>query len=180
MVLGVLARFVGLDFDPKSLKGNYSPRRVTPRNLPDDRTIALWRGKIVDPAWQWAYGILATYGLRPHEIFHVDFTDFPILGVLEGKTGQRRVWPIYPEWAELWDLNLVQCPNCTGKANADLGHRVSQTFRRLKIPFHAYDLRHCWAIRALEFGLDISLAAQQMGHSASVHTDLYHHWITDR
>ena len=38
----------------------------------------------------------------------------------------------------------------------------------------------CWAIRTLEFGLDISLAAQQMGHSAQVHSELYHHWISER
>ncbi|MGI8502039.1 MAG: hypothetical protein ACR2LR_13005 [Hassallia sp.] len=26
----------------------------------------------------------------------------------------------------------------------------------------------------------MSLAAQQMGHSAQIHTELYHHWINER
>jgi len=40
-------------------------------------------------------------------------------------------------------------------------------------------LRHRWAVRTLEYGLDISLAAQQMRHSVQVHSDIYHHWITE-
>jgi hypothetical protein len=96
------------------------------------------------------------------------------------KTGARRVWPCYPEWFTEFQLQQVKLPNCNvDKSNADVGHRVSQWFRR-NIPFQAYNLRHCWAVRTLEFGLDISLAAQQMGHSNQVHSDLYHHWISER
>ncbi|MFW6359494.1 MAG: hypothetical protein ACOC0N_09850, partial [Chroococcales cyanobacterium] len=32
----------------------------------------------------------------------------------------------------------------------------------------------------MEFGLDLSLATQPMGHSVKVHTDIYHHWISER
>ncbi len=181
---GALAKFAGITFDPKPYVGRYSPRRVTPRDLPDDKQIAQCFYKIHKSDWQWAYGMLATYGLRPHELFWIDFNNLnnasSIVTLLDGKTGPRRVWPIFPEWVEEFNLNQPALPEITGKSNSDYGDRVTQAFRRFEIPFRPYDLRHCWAIRSLEFGLDISLAAQQMGHSVSVHTDLYHLWISDR
>ncbi|HEY9634531.1 MAG TPA: site-specific integrase [Coleofasciculaceae cyanobacterium] len=184
MALGVLAKFAGIDFDTKPLRGRYSPKRVTPRDLPDDKLIAesFYRIKAAD--WRWAYGMLATYGLRPHELFHLDLANLAagndFINLLDGKTGPRRVWPIFPEWREQFELDNVQLPKVTGRSNADLGNRVAHAFKRFEIPFKPYDLRHCWAIRSLEFGLDVSLAAQQMGHSVQVHTDLYHLWISDR
>jgi integrase len=183
IALGALARLAGIEFDFKPLRGTYSPKRVTPRDLPDDEVIAQWFYKISNPEWRWAYGMLACYGLRPHELFHLDLANLgtaEYISLLDGKTGARRIWPIFPEWREEFALLDVRLPKVTGKSNADLGHRVSQVFKRFGIPFRPYDLRHCWAIRSLEFGLDVSLAAQQMGHSVQVHTDLYHLWISDR
>jgi len=180
MALGALAKFAGIDFDGNSLVGNYSPKKVTPRDLPTDKAISEIFYKINNPQWRWAYGCLATWGLRPHEIFHLDLSDFPIATVTDGKTGRRRVWACFPEWAEQFDLINVKSPVCTGKSNRDLGNRVTNFFGRNKLGFAPYDLRHAWAVRTLEFGLDVSLAAQQMGHSVQVHTDIYHQWISDR
>lgn len=185
MVLQALANFAELNTNFKAMAGSYSPKRVTPRDLPDDQLIAVWRSEIKNDAWRWAYGAIATYGLRPHEIFFLDVHDLAaggyILSVLDGgKTGARRVWPCYPEWIDTFELRAPQIPVANGKTNSNLGERCAQYFRRAGMPFQLYDLRHCWAIRSLEFGLDISLAAQQMGHSLQVHTDLYHHWISDR
>lgn len=179
MALTALAKFADVEVSFRSLAGTYSSRRAASRNLPDDRAIATWFHKIPAGSWQWAYGVLATYGLRNHELFHLDFSKFPVLLVQEGKTGSRRVYPIYPEWATQWELANVNLPQCTGKTNSDLGNRVTHAFKRLDIPFRPYDLRHAWAVRSLEFGLDVSLAAAQMGHSVQVHTELYHHWISE-
>jgi integrase len=199
-VLGSLATFAGLKLDTKPYKGNYSPKRVTPRNLPTDEEIAKWRDKLDHPAWQWAYGMMACYGLRNHEVFLVDpesLQEAPgIVTLLDdkavtsatgqvrelgGKTGGRRIWPCYPEWWESWQLAEVKMPQVTARNNSDFGERLSHYFRRWGgIPFKPYDLRHCWAVRTLEFGLDVSLAAAQMGHSVTVHTELYHHWISER
>lgn len=181
LALAALAKFAKIDFDPKPFQGNYSPRKVTPRDLPDDSVIAQWFYKISDPSWRWIYGVLATYGLRPHEVFNLDWSligQSDIISIVDGKTGPRRVWPIYPEWPEQFKLAQVHLPAVSGKTNSDLGHRVTNAFRRAKIPFQPYDLRHCWAVRSLNFGLDISLAAQQMGHSVKVHSEIYHHWIS--
>jgi integrase len=32
----------------------------------------------------------------------------------------------------------------------------------------------------MEFGLQIELAAKQLGHSSAVHSQTYHQWISDR
>jgi integrase len=180
MVFGALAKLAGLDLDTKALAGTYSPKRVKSRDLPSDELVAEWFYKIENPEWQWVYGMLATYGLRPHEVFHLAFESMPILDVLDGKTGARKVWPCYPEWVEQFDLTVPKVPQVTGRNNSELGARVSPVFSKYGIPFVPYDLRHCWAVRTINFGLDISLAAQQMGHSAQVHTDLYHAWISER
>ncbi|GAB4465598.1 MAG: site-specific integrase [Elainellaceae cyanobacterium] len=173
-----LARFAGLEVDFKPMKGSYSPAKVTPRNLPNDEAIAFWRQRIPNPTWQRVYGLLACYGLRPHEVFSLDFADFPLLQVGEGtKTGSRLIYPLYPEWASQWNLP-GDLPSVSGKNNSDLGNRVTKAFRRYAVPFTPYDLRHAWAVRSISFGLDISLAAAQMGHSVKVHSEIYHAWIT--
>lgn len=185
MALGALAKFAEIDIDLKSYSGGYSAKSHTPRDLPTDVEIAQTYYQIKNPQWQWVYGMLAAYGLRNHEVFRLDLRALrskePIITVLPNtKTGTRRVWAFFPEWYTEWELWNVKLPNVdVDRSNPAVGASVSQYFRRC-IPFQPYDLRHCWAIRTVEFGLDISLAAQQMGHSVKVHTDLYHHWISER
>ncbi|MEC4894076.1 MAG: site-specific recombinase [Oscillatoria sp. PMC 1051.18] len=186
MVLGALVKFLELDFVPtiRKLNGSYSPRNTAPRNLPTDEEIENARSLIKRPDWQWIYSLIAVYGLRPHEAFLIDFERLrageTILHLLDGKTGARKVWAFPPEWFDEWDLSNIQVPTVTVKSNRDYGARINQAFRRYGVSFKPYDLRHRWAVRTLEIGLDISLAAQQMGHSLKVHSDIYHHWISDR
>lgn len=180
---GALAKFAGIDFDPSPYSGNYSPKSRTPRDLPTDKLIVEWYYRIKDAKWQWVLGLLATYGLRNHEVFFLDLQALragnKILSVLQGKTGYRRIWPYHPEWFEQFGLQNVKIPDIDrDRANSAIGGTVSQRFRRNEgLPFHVYDLRHAWAVRTLEYGIDISLAAQQMGHSLAVHSNLYHTWI---
>jgi integrase len=176
-----LAQFAGIDMDLGDLLGNYSPTKVQPRNLPTDEEIEDCFTKIENPHWQWVFGVLAAYGLRDHEAFYLDLNKFPIAQVLEGKTGYRQCWPLRPEWAEKWDLRNIKRPPVTGECHADFGARVTKFFARSPAAnFCAYDLRHAWAIRAINFGLDTSLAAKQMGHSLATHTQTYHLAINER
>ena len=74
------------------------------------------------------------------------------------------------------------------KVNTDLnkttlqriGQQVSRQFKRYDIPFSPYDLRHAWAVRTIHVGLPDTVAARMMGHSVTIHTRTYHHWITRR
>jgi integrase len=185
IALGALANFAEIEIDLKPYQGGYTAKSHSPRDLPTDAEIAKTYFAITNPNWQWVYGMLAVYGLRNHEVFRLDLRSLaygdPIITVLPNtKTGTRRVWGFYPEWFDEWKLSNIKLPNVNvDRSNAAVGRAVTQYFRRY-LPFNAYDLRHCWAIRTLEFGLDVSLAAQQMGHSVKVHTDLYHHWISER
>ena len=187
MALGALAKFAGLDLDATVLRGDYSPKRVNPRDLPTDIEISQWRDRIPNPSWQYAFGLMACYGLRNHELFHIDLEKLqqgPVLSLTDdrdggGKTGARRVWACYPEWWDkwrLWDVKLL--PQVTGKTNSDLGNRVTQALRRYGF-IKPYNLRHRWAVRTIEFDIPVELAALQMGHSLKVHNETYHAWVSD-
>ena len=180
MVLGQFAKFAGIKLDVSRLAGSYSPSSVSPRDLMSDAEIVQWRQRIPNPAWKYVFGLMATYGLRNHEVFHIDFESLQqepgILVVREGKTGSREVYPFYPEWWQQWQLWKVYLPKVSGRDNSALGMRVTQALKRYGF-LKPYNLRHAWAIRTLEFGLPIELAAAQMGHSLSVHSRIYHRWI---
>ncbi|MEH2467494.1 site-specific integrase [Nostoc sp.] len=184
MALGALARFAQIEINLKPYAGKYGPRRVAPRDLPTDTAIAKVFYEIESESWRWVYGMLATYGLRNHEVFRLDNAAISrgdyIINISENsKTGSRSVWPCYPEWFEEFELENVVLPEVDlNQSNAALGHVVTNWFKRNSIPFAAYNLRHAWAIRTLILGLDISLAAQQMGHSVKTHSELYHRWIS--
>lgn len=179
MAAGALAEHCGLEFDPRPWRGKYSPRAVAPRDLPTDVAIAQARDGLENPAWRWVFGMMATYGLRNHEVFHLDLAAFPRIQVMEGtKTGAREVWPCYPEWAEQWQLDQVCLPPVElNRPNQRLGHSVTRYLSPL-LPFQPYDLRHAWAVRTLLFGWPVELSARQMGHSVEVHTRTYQRWIS--
>jgi hypothetical protein len=184
MAIGALVKFMQLDCSFSHLSGNYSPKRVSPRDLPSDSYILDWYYKIANPQWRWVFGMLACYGLRPHEPFRLDFDRLRdgdrVVWVGENtKTGARQVWAFYPEWFEEFKLQNVQLPKVNlNRTNRSLGANCGEFFTKKGLPFPLYNMRHRWAVRTLEFGLDISLAAQQMGHSIGTHSETYHHWIT--
>ncbi len=60
------------------------------------------RGDCAERSAPWA---IACYGLRSHEVFRLDLEDFPVVRVTQGKTGARFVYPLYPEWAQRWELH---------------------------------------------------------------------------
>jgi integrase len=180
LCLSVFCRFAGLDIDLTKYKGKYSAVKAKSRDLPSDALIQEWFYKFKNPYWQWVYGVIATYGLRPHEAWYLDMSRYPIATVTDGKTGARIIYPYYPEWADLFSLAEAKPPSINAKNNTGYGCAAGQYCRRnLSLPFPLYDLRHAWARRTIEFGLDISLSAKQMGHSLAVHSNIYHHWIGD-
>ena len=181
-VYTTLAKFAGLDFDASAYAGRYKAKQHKLRKLPTDEDIIAMRESIESPEWKLAFSLMAAYGLRNHEVFNLDrsiLEQSPVLTVLDGKTGRRKVWPFRPEWWQQWKLWEGELPNCTGKNNSDIGSRVTKYFSRKGL-CNPYDLRHAWAVRTLEMGLDISLAAAQMGHSLTIHSEIYHDFISDR
>ncbi|MEB3297313.1 MAG: site-specific integrase [Cyanobacteriota bacterium] len=165
------------------------------RQLPSDRQILEALQRIPNPGWRLAYGLMATYGLRNHEVFFADLSALApggdrVLRVLPtSKTGEHQVWPFQPEWVDHFELDrLGETPALLPPVRTDLrrttlqqvGRRVAEQFRRYELPLNPYDLRHAWAVRTIHIGLPDTVAARMMGHSVAIHTRTYHHWITRR
>ena len=195
--LNVFADFLKLSLPSewKSLSRGYGIKKASFRDLPDDNLIEeLWRN-IPNKSWQYVFGLMATYGLRNHEVFFCDLSALKnsgdkILRVLPTtKTGEHQVWPFHPKWVDLFQLSsLGNDPSLLPKINRDLGHttlqnigkRITDQFNRYGIRIRPYDLRHAWAVRTIFYDLPDTVAARMMGHSVSLHNQTYHHWITKR
>ena len=195
--LAALARAEGLALpaDWGERAGGYGLHAAQFRQLPSDRQILEWIERIPNPGWRLAYGLMATYGLRNHEVFFSDLSalapggDRVIRVLPTSKTGEHQVWPFQPEWVERFELpRLGEARALLPAVRTDLrrttlqqvGRRVAEQFRRYDLPCTPYDLRHAWAVRTIHIGLPDTVAARMMGHSVAIHTRTYHHWITRR
>tara|TARA_B100000700_G_scaffold290302_1_gene348282 strand:- start:1455 stop:2618 length:1164 start_codon:yes stop_codon:yes gene_type:complete len=197
ITLSALAKHLELDLPEnwKQLQSGYGIHASNFRDLPSDKQIVNSFKLIPNPKWRFVYGLMATYGLRNHEVFFSDLSCLKkggdkILRIFpKTKTGEHQVWPFHPEWVDLFELNnLTDVSEALPNIKTDLGYttlqhigrRVTEQFRRYKISFTPYDLRHAWAVRTILIGLPNTVAAKMMGHSVSIHTKTYHHWITKR
>jgi integrase len=191
--LAAFAEFLNLELpnELKSFWGGYSPSHTQVRNLPSDETIVATFEKIPNPTWRFVYGIMATYGLRNHEVFFCDYSalrsqeqEATVQVLHTTKTGSHEVWPFYPEWVEQFNLREGRLPPVSTDLSHTtlqrIGQMVTSQFRRYDVPFSPYDLRHAWAVRTIHFGLPDTVAARMMGHSVTIHTRTYHQWITRR
>ncbi len=195
--LSVLAKFLDIKL-PEDWKLNakgYGLTKASFRKLPNDELIEkLWE-RIPNKSWKFVFGLMATYGLRNHEVFFCDLSSLKkfgdnIIRVLPTtKTGEHQVWPFHPEWVEKFELNkLGNNPELLPKINSDLkittlqniGKKITDQFKRYSLEIKPYDLRHAWAVRTIFYDLPDTVAARMMGHSVSLHTQTYHHWITKR
>jgi integrase len=195
--LGALARHQNLALPDawRAEAGGYGLHRARFRQLPSDSQILEAILRIPNPGWRLVYGLMATYGLRNHEVFFTDVSaladggDRVIRVLPTTKTGEHQVWPFHPEWVDRFNLthlasNAAALPSvCTDLRHTTLqqvGRRVAEQFRRYDVPLTPYDLRHAWAVRTIHIGLPDTVAARMMGHSVAIHTRTYHHWITRR
>jgi integrase len=142
--------------------------------------------------WQWMYGMLATYGLRPHELFAVDLqaylspsNTFHLVTLnpeLTGgtKTGERNcgIPPLHPHWIDLFDLKNVRFPQHETTLSNKTA-KIQLRFRTTNIGFRPYDLRHAYAIRGHRFRVPIKTMADYMGHTVQEHTKTYQRWMSE-
>ncbi|BDA71415.1 Phage integrase [Rivularia sp. IAM M-261] len=203
--ISVLCKTFGILIDVKKFaKKNYEPQN---RNIPSDEQIVLNFNKFelyaknrsriykknVD-IWKmqrWVYGMLATYGLRPREIFLKPDLDWWLSSEnidntwkvhKDCKTGAREAFPLYLEWIELFDLKNSQCVSILKDAiqnkstfihYKNLVHKNAKWFEKVGIDFPPYDLRHAWAIRAHMLLIPVKAAADNLGHSVEMHLETY-------
>ncbi|MBE9199944.1 site-specific integrase [Nodularia sp. LEGE 06071] len=148
--------------------------------------------------WRWTYGMLAVFGLRPRELFinpNIDWwlsqenADLTWKVHKDCKTGERQALPLYKQWISEFDLRnpkylemlataISKKDNTNHAEITALTQRVSWWFRKIGLDFKPYDLRHAWAIRAHILGIPIKAAADNLGHSVQVHTEIYQRWFS--
>lgn len=191
--MDAFAAFLALELpiDLKTLWGKYGSSRTQMRQLPTDEQIVEWFHRIPNPAWQFVYGMMATYGLRNHEVFFCDCSALTrgdpeaAIEVLDTtKTGAHDVWPFPPTWVNEFGLREGGLPSIDTDLSRTtlqrIGQQVTLQFRRYGIPVVPYDLRHAWAVRTILLGVPNTVAARMMGHSVAIHNRTYHRWITRR
>ena len=177
-----LCELAGLDpGDLVKLRKEIPTKPINPRNLPTYKQVEQTFSRVPD-SWKWVYGMIAVYGLRPHEIFRLDTSDFPDIRVLENsKTGTRIVTPIRPKWIEIFALvPKIQIPENLEYSleieNTKLGRKIGDGFRRYNLG-DPYNLRHLFAQQCVEIGLTSDVAAKLMGHSREIHERTYRAFI---
>jgi integrase len=143
----------------------------------DDEIIAWIEGS--GPA-AWYLGMMATYGLRPHEIEGAVLIERDYCQVAEGtKTGFRTVVPLPREWVERFRLHDRRLrPTMPPRGGQDRGDVVAKwLWRQCRgLPWRPYALRHAYAGRLWSAGgsrLDIYTAARLMGHTPTQHAKTY-------
>jgi integrase len=141
--------------------------------------------------------MLATYGLRPIEIFVKPDLDWWLSSENtmntwrvneECKTGARDALPLYPRWVEEFslktDIEAIELlkakikDKITSREINSARHGTDRWFRFVGVNFQPYDLRHAWAIRAHLMGIPIKAAADNLGHSVNMHTSIYQKWFS--
>ncbi|MFN9622141.1 MAG: hypothetical protein ACK587_04815, partial [Cyanobacteriota bacterium] len=97
-------------------------RSPAPRHIPRTEDLQVWLDRLVemDPLRGWVMAMIATYGLRGHEVWHIDRLPGEVEadgGVIEvgsfqsqgdgseTKTGHRFALPLPAEWLERYQLN---------------------------------------------------------------------------
>ena len=156
-------------------------------DVPDDSLIINWVEDInkKDPVFAWVIGMIATYGLRPHEIYECKFIDdkHRLRIPDDTKTGWRLVIPVHNEWVGEFDLRNERRWTTTS-SRKDKDKLVSQYYLRKRkkygIQYKAYALRHAYAGRLWRTGgsrLDLFTASKLMGHSVKKHEETYRAWI---
>ena len=153
----------------------YGASQLTPRDIPEDALIEDLVLRTNLPHWRWALGMLATYGLRPHELEELTPGPGDIWIVAEHtKTGGREVHPCPSEWIDLFNLRIAHRPP---PSKQEMSRRISKHLRDRQWPHTAYVLRHAYAIRLMQRGLPADLGALLMGHTLKIHTETYRRWL---
>ena len=188
LCLGVLKGFcqwAGLDVDLSPYRSTYGGGSLQPRDIPTDAEIVASREKLATREdWLWVFGMMAVYGLRPHECWAVEGVDVadgvPIVAIGNAtKTGSRIVRPLPLHWATEWNLQQGGPPLITVNRSKEYGERTARHFKRKGVSFAPYTLRHAYAIRgSATYGIPVAIMAQQMGHAPEVHLKTYNRWIT--
>jgi hypothetical protein len=187
-VANKLCQYAKIQADFSDLMGGISGNAVNPRDIPaDEKLLELYEQ--ASPEYQWSIGLMIVYGLRNHELFGLSLDNYPVIETAKWtKTGQRYIEPIWIRDANganiIWDLSKGDRPDgwpmiwneVPDRSNSAYGSFVTRMCKsHFGLP--AYNIRHAFARRCRDRGLDAWTAAAQMGHSERIHLKTYQAWF---
>jgi integrase len=176
-----LCRLINVPF-PEVALPKYKKGALT--NVPEDWEIIEWieKAQTSEKELAWAMGMMATYGLRDHELDDCEFIDLKhrLKVPDDTKTGFRVVVPLHRDWVDLFELRSERRRVKVSKAKDATAQWLYHRRHKLGFPYIPYSLRHAYAGRLWRVGgsnLDVFTAARLMGHSVKEHEQTYREWI---
>lgn len=152
--------------------------------VPSDEDLVMWVQRAMEalPEFGWTLGMMACYGLRPHEVDSCKFVDEKdrLWVDKNTKTAERIVVPVPREWVELFDLRNEKRRKPSPSGAYTTSRWLHDRRKAIGMPFRPYGARHAFAGRLWKTGgakLDIFTAAKLMGHSVEEHEKTYRAWI---
>ncbi len=147
--------------------------------------------------WDLAIKLMATYGLRPIEIKHLEVRENgkkTLWCTFQKKAGggtskPRRLWPLHPNWESDWNLierveNQDPLPPAKGGVGDAAGKFLARNPVWKKLKAEEPDVvpksfRHSFAKRGhLDYEIPDTMMASYMGHTLEVHHLSYLQWST--
>ena len=148
--------------------------------------------------WKFAFQLMATYGLRPVEIHHLELRErngklTPWCNWIKrtgGGSGKpRRLFPRHPEWETDWNLleRLERGEALPPKTNRKVGHRALEYLKRMSVFQPMWErgcvsksFRHAYSYRCHTIYGEVSeVVAKYMGHQVEVHNSSYSEWSSE-
>ena len=183
------------------LRGNYTSVGPKGRDIPGDEKLIEFLRLIRPSRYGWCTCAMAVFGVRPGEVPSLVLAEDGFASCLTTKLKRalpatRDVMALPNSWVEELDLHDVFIPgNYKWTRPEDYNSDTARLFvtnwnqwwnrhpthlkqaRAILPKYQNYDLRHAWALRAINKGIPTSIAAKAMGHSEATHIKHYERWL---
>ncbi|MEO1131068.1 MAG: hypothetical protein AAFX40_00005 [Cyanobacteria bacterium J06639_1] len=182
-----LADWANVDVDLAVYRGSYNTTTTAEVEIPSDEDLVKTVRQIPSDIWRNWFALQLVYGLRPHEPHFVELTgdrERSVI-VLEGKTGKRTVFPLEPEWVELFHLYPgLAMPKISGRDYSDITDRAHDARSRINAAhnqllwFQLRAFRYAYVLRAtVKYKFAVNVVAKWMGHSPETLLRIYSRYI---
>ena len=183
------------------LRGNYAAVGPRGRDIPGDEKLIEFLRLVRPSLYGWCTCAMAVFGVRPGEVPSLVLAEDGFASCLTTKLKRaqpatRDVMALPNSWFEELDLQNVFIPgNYRWTRPEDYNSETARLFvtnwnqwwnrqpthlkqaRAILPKYQNYDLRHAWALRAINKGISTNIAAKAMGHSEATHIKHYKRWL---
>ena len=183
------------------LRGNYAAVGPRGRDIPGDEKLIEFLRLVRPSLYGWCTCAMAVFGVRPGEVPSLVLAEDGFASCLTTKLKRARpatrdVMALPNSWFEELGLQDVFIPgNYRWTRPEDYNSDTARLFvtnwnqwwnrqpthlkqaRAILPKYQNYDLRHAWALRAINKGISTNIAAKAMGHSEATHIKHYERWL---